>query len=224
MATVRQVRRSLLLVMWFVLSGIKAWPMRLIGNRPAGGLRVQDAVMLRLPSPGANLGLEVGLKPPQIRLLRIADKPIASNLNPGAFVSRLPASQDQKPGPDLHCYAVGACTTVTRTHTVTKCTEPPPPVPPPTTVQGTTGGHTAPLCTRTTTNEVCVRVLDTYECKEKECCWSDDKVLFCETLSEYTIRLGGTTYTTITTFPTFTTCGSDARKPTKGDVIHHCYY
>jgi hypothetical protein len=206
MATVRQVRTSLVLFLWFILSALRAWPSRVFNPRPTNGTNVQQGLMFHIPLSRKNVGygLEVRLNPAGARLVRLSDAPLIASLSPGAFVSRMPRMQQSQAQPVVRTSTClhRRCTT-TRTRT-TRCTTAPPPVPPPvTTVRGQTGQPQG--CSRTTINTVCDRIIgQPYHCKVEACCWTGNVRGACDILSTYTT---GGTYTTYTfTSTTFTTC------------------
>jgi len=206
MATVRQVRTSLVLFLWVVLSALRAWPSRVFSTRPTGGSSVQEGLMLRFPlsRKSVGYGLELGLSPARARFVRLSEVPLIASLSPGAFVSRMPRMQQSQAQPVIRtttCARRRCTTTHTRT---TRCTTAPPPVPPPvTTVPGQTGQRQG--CSRTTINTVCDRIIgQPYHCKVEACCWTGNARGACEIISTYTT---GGTYTTYTfTSTTFTTC------------------
>ena len=185
MATVRQFRRTILVVLWFLFSVVRAWPSRLTAFRSAVSFPSNEAIVLHLPSGmrPVRYGLQLSVRPATLRLLRIAVNPVPTPQSPGAFVSRMQSK--------------GTTPAITRTTThTTLCTAPPPPPPPTSTSAGSTK-NPPPACSRTTVNTVCVRVADTSGCRRDACCWMNGADAGCTLLSSYTIRYP-TTYTTYT--------------------------
>jgi hypothetical protein len=226
MATVRKAQRGIVLLFCFILSAFRAWPSKLSPSRAIRGAQISQAMMLHLPSLNQQVGraLEFGWHPLTARLVSLPLQPLIASVSPGAFVTRMQTAQAKGQA----CYdakspgAVGelkGCTTTSSptNPSPTSCTTAPPPVPPPvTTVEGTGDTGVAPGCTRTTINSVCAKVFHTSYCKVKDCCWNNDQVIGCSTLSSYTTRYTYTTYTTYTSYPT---CGAD-----RSAQFRTCYY
>jgi len=208
MATVRQVRRSIVVALWFIFSMVRAWPSRLLSGRPTGEPRVQNAIMLQFTPAARNVryGVELGLRPARARLVRLTPMPTKPRISPAAFVARLPrihpAAAQANQAQIIR--TTGTTRPPTGTTHTTACTSAPPPVPPPTTVPETTAPPTSPACSRTTINTVCAKIGATAHCAVRDCCWSQDHPISCQTISTYTQKNTFTTHTT-TTFTTWST-------------------
>ena len=180
MATVRRARTSLILMFWFFLSVVRAWPARFLGHRPTGVPK--EAIVLRFPSLHRDAGyaLEVSFRPSGARIVRTSNLPLIASLSPGALITPMPRM-------------------------LQACTATPSPPPPVTTVSETT--HVATRgCTRTTINTVCnrTRPLPTEYCRVRACCWSGDQPLDCTFVSSYTVQVS--TSTTYHTCRYYSTC------------------
>lgn len=204
MAMIRQVRRSIFLIFWFLFSAVRAWPARLLANRSSDGPRVREAIMLHLPLAGREFryGVELNLWPARARVVRMSATAMVVSPSPGAFVSRMPKTQSSGQAPPVIC---GTCTLTNcrRNHTCVStqppaCTTAPPPVPPPVTTVPGTGAPPAPACSRSTINTVCHRFppATTYDCVEKACCWNNNAITHCTTISAF-----ATPGTYVTTYP-----------------------
>ena len=187
MATVREIRRSVFLAICFVFSLARALPSRLAVPQLVGASRVHAALMLNLPSPGlwAKYGLQLGIRPLRVRLIRTALAAAGPRLNPGAFMSGMGSG-----GRNRHCtvtYTISGARRNTICSTTTTCgSSTPPPLPPPSTVLPTSHPPLA-TCTVLTQNTVCHKLsFNTYSsCAVRDCCWTGSHNGACATVSTY---------------------------------------
>jgi len=205
MATIRQIRGSLLLFTWFLFSAVRAWPSRTTSPTNSSST-VREAMLLRFPSRRPiRYGLELSLRPARARLIRVSFMKVTPSIMPGAFVSRIPSTQNGTQSPNF------IRTTSSRTKGTTQCTTAPPPVPPPTTTVAGSTAPPSPSCSRTVVEKVCAGPAgQPKHCNVSDCCTMNGVRVHCNFVSSYTTG----PYSTYTTFTTASTC----------QLNHTCYY